>query len=356
MLIFEAQGKTIRWVSFEQDNTQTTGTFLLEPSAAEKALENLFPRLLQENLVYILPNGGQMITTPVMPLKPPDITRISELSHYRPEENASILHWLERCLNAAPTARHILLCETAIFCHLPSVAGLYPLPYDLSQRYAIRRYGGDGLCYQSALDALAKHLGGIPTRLISIHLSEFTGIVAQQAGIPVDTTMGFSPYEGIASLHSIGNLDASVTLDMMNHGFTLQQIEDILTHQSGLSAIAEQDISMEDLYLSQTGRPRFARDFLQREILKGIGAAMAVLEGADGILWIASQSAVSSGFIGEIIAQLGFLPIKKSHTAQTTGSLTCLTDSESKIACYHWVYHRWKELRAQVENYLALSQ
>lgn len=345
MLTFEAREEIIYWEYRDAQKRVSAGSLLLAFPPRELLA------CIQEKpiLAYVLPHGMDRFTTTVNRLDANRIRDLEACGRLLPEENGIIVEWARFCLNNFPKHEHYLLCETALFQNLPPSARTYALPHEMTGNI-IRRYGSDGLCHQVALDHVQRLPGRLPTRLISIHLSDRPNIASFCHGHPVETTAGFTSFEGIVSMHGIGDIDATITLDLLKKGLATAEVRDILTKKSGLSALKGQEIHITDLLKGQSAPNDPVRDLFIASLLKAIGVALAALNGAEVILWTVEDIPVTLDFIGEMTSRLEFLGIQLLPAPLQEDHFWQLTDRHSPLQVYVRQSNRWQELETLVKK------
>jgi acetate kinase len=228
-----------------------------------------------------------------------------------------VLAGIEQCVELAPlhnpanlkgirAARALLgegvpdvaVFDTAFHATLPEVAYLYALPYPYYRRFKLRRYGFHGTSHRYVAYRY-RQLRGLPkdkVDVITMHLGNGCSVCAIKGGRSVDTSMGFTPLEGLVMGTRSGDVDPSV-LEFLSEkeGITLQEVVAILNRQSGLLGISGLTADMRDLLAEATEnddrRARLAIDVFCHRVRKYVGAYLAGLGGAEAIVF--------SGGIGE---------------------------------------------------------
>jgi acetate kinase len=202
-----------------------------------------------------------------------------------------------------PGVPQVAVFDTAFHQTLPEVAFLYGLPYQLYRRYKVRRYGFHGTSHRYVAHRF-RQITGRPresTRLITLHLGNGASACAIRGGDSIDTSMGFTPLEGLVMGTRSGDLDPAI-LDFVasKEGLTLSQVESLLNKQSGLLGLSGLTPDMRELLKEieehDDRRARLAVEVFCYRIRKYLGAYLAVLDGADAIVF--------AGGIGENAAEI----------------------------------------------------
>lgn len=213
---------------------------------------------------------------------------IEDLSSLAPLHNPRALRWIAAARTVlGDKVFQVGVFDTAFFAGLPEVAATYALPRDLCKKHGIRRFGFHGLAHQ-AMNRRWRQLrpevenGG---RVISLQLGSGCSMAATLNGAPQDTSMGFSPLEGLVMATRSGDVDAGVLAYMQREaGLSAQQLEEMLNRQSGLLGVSEISGDMRDLLPASTRAARLAVELYCYRARKYIGAYLAVLGGADAIV------------------------------------------------------------------------
>lgn len=218
-----------------------------------------------------------------------EIARVAMLA---PLHNVKALEWIAACRaifgDAVP---QVAVFDTSFFAPLPPAAATYALPRDLSRRHGIRRYGFHGIAHQAMwrrwceLGAQARPQLGAGGRAISLQLGAGCSIAAIENGVARDTSMGFSPLEGLMMATRCGDLDPGLVTFLQRHeGLGPEAIEELLNRRCGLLGVAG-EADMKRLLARDDADARLAIDMYCRRARKYVGAYLAVLGGADAILF-----------------------------------------------------------------------
>lgn len=191
-----------------------------------------------------------------------------------------------------PGVPQVAVFDTAFHHSLPATAYLYAIPYQFYRRYAVRRYGFHGTSHRY-ISYRYRQLTGRPresTRIITLHLGNGASACAIVNGDSVDTSMGFTPLEGLVMGTRSGDLDPAI-LDFLavKEGMSLRALDTMLNKQSGLLGISGLTADMREL-LAEAGehsdrRARLAVEVFSYRVKKYIGAYLAAMNGADAIVF-----------------------------------------------------------------------
>lgn len=208
---------------------------------------------------------------------------------YAPLHNGPALQGINACFETMPGIPQVMVFDTTFHQTMPQKAFMYGIPYDWYTENGVRRYGAHGMSHQFVTEEAAKLLGKdvSEVNMISCHLGNGSSITAIKNGKCVDTSMGFTPLEGLVMGTRSGDIDPAVLEFMMNRtGMDIHEMLNTLNKKSGLLALSGKTGDVRDLRIlrdSGDERAKMALDVLTYRIRKYIGAYMAVLGHIDCI-------------------------------------------------------------------------
>jgi acetate kinase len=279
---------------------------------------------------------------------------IKEYFELAPLHNPPNLEGLEACEDIFPGVPQVAVFDTAFHTTIPEYAYLYGLPYSLYKEYKIRRYGFHGTSHQYVCRTAADSIG-IPLKdlkLISCHLGNGCSIAAVDGGRSIDTSMGFTPLEGLMMGTRCGDLDPAIVFYLMEHKhLDPRQINELLNKKSGLLGLAGLGSSdLRDIFeASESGNQQAdtAVGVFTYRIKKYIGAYAFALGGIDAVVFTAGIGE-NSPLVRELACQglkrLGIIIDPEKNTAAGTSCreiqsndsqvkvLVIPTDEEKEIA------------------------
>lgn len=241
-------------------------------------------------------HGGEQFREPVV-VDDAVLAAVQALDALAPLHNAPALaglHAAQAALGAR--APMVAVFDTAFHATLPEPAASYALPHDLARRHSIRRYGFHGTAYRAVLDGYCRLTGGPPERatIVALHLGGGCSVAAIKHGRSIDTSMGFTPLEGLVMATRSGDLDPAIVGHLAaREGVPVAEVERWLNERSGLLGLSGRSPDVRDLLAREPGDPRarLALETFCYRARKYVGAYLAALGGAEAVVF--------SGGIGE---------------------------------------------------------
>lgn len=237
-------------------------------------------------------HGGEEFKKPVL-INELVIRKIRQYGSIAPLHNPANLAGILACSKLLPGIKQVAVFDTAFHQTLPDYAYIYGLPYTYYKKLGIRKYGFHGTSHEYVASEAARLLRKPLNRLkiITCHLGNGCSITAIKYGKSIDTSMGFTPLEGLIMGTRCGDIDpALVSFIMQKKGLDVQKIEDILNKKSGLLGISgiSNDMRILERYRAHKNkRANLAIDVFIYRIKKYIGAYTAIMGGADALIFTA---------------------------------------------------------------------
>ncbi|MEW2355015.1 acetate/propionate family kinase [Spirillospora sp. NPDC029432] len=255
-------------------------------------------------------HGGRDFTHPAV-VDDEVAKRLHTLIDLAPLHQPQSLYALGELRRAMPGVPVVACFDTAFHAGLPEAAAAYAVPVEWRERHGLRRYGFHGLSYGYALRRAGELLGTDPAglRFVLFHLGSGASLAAVAGGRPVDTTMGFTPLEGLVMATRAGNLDPGIPLWLCKHGVPEGEISDALEHRSGLRALAGTGDMREIRDRAGKGDEvaAFALDVYHHR-LRGSAAAMAAaMGGVDALVFTGGVGEHDAAVRERAAADLAFL-------------------------------------------------
>jgi acetate kinase len=233
--------------------------------------------------------------------------RLQELVPFAPLHLPSQIAMIDELSKRRPELAEVACFDTAFHQRMPETARRFALPRKLWDE-GVLRYGFHGLSYEFVVGKLGTNLG---RRAIIAHLGNGASMVALRDGVPVDTSMGLTPTGGFMMGTRSGDLDPGVLLYLLRKGWTTEQLETLLDHQSGLLGVSAITSDMKTL-LQKRGTDAKASQAVEMfcdQVRKFIGAYAAALNGLDTLVFTAGIGERAAEVRAEICRGLEFLGV-----------------------------------------------
>lgn len=266
---------------------------------------------------------------------------IKKLISMAPLHNPYNLNGIEAIKNLLPGVKQAAVFGTAFFRKMPERAHYYALPRRLIDQYDIKRYGFHGISHQQCMEQTAELMKKPESELtmISCHLGWGVSLTAIKNGVPVDTSMGFSPVGGVMMATRCGNIDPGVIVHLMRKGWTLNEVNTCLNRESGLLGVSGiSDDMREILEAAEKGdkNAKEAVDMFCYLIIKYIGSYYTILGGVDAISFTAGigvNSPVIRNKICEGLKVLGVV-LDAAKNKKAVEKMAKISSDRSKIAVF----------------------
>lgn len=267
--------------------------------------------------------------------------QLGELVELAPLHNPPSLAALDQALVLLPDARHLVCFDTSFHQTKLAAASRYAVPREWVDRYRIRRYGFHGLSYAYNTRRAGEMLGA-DKRLVICHLGHGCSACAVSDGRCVDTTMGFTPLEGLMMATRSGSIDVEAVFYLQReHGLTPDEIFNQLNRHSGLLGVSETSADMREvLSAARTGdeRARLAVDMYCHRVRQAIGALAVTLGGVDALVFTAGVGEHSAEIRAAICQGLDCLGLHLDAAANESCRADqdiATTDSTARILVIH---------------------
>jgi acetate kinase len=254
---------------------------------------------------------------------------IAEVSAFAPLHNRAELEGMKVIEDLLGSVPQFAVFDTGFHRRIPQAAAVYPGPYKWFES-GIHRYGFHGInhqyCARRAAQLLTRDL--VSLKLVTCHLGNGCSLAAIEQGHSVDTTMGFTPLEGLMMGTRSGSIDPGILTYLMREGqLQPQQIDDVLNKESGLLGISGISGDMREILTAMkqgNSRPRLAFDIYVHRLQAGIGAMVAGLGGLDALVFTAGVGENSAEVRAAACGKLAFLGLTIDAVANASG----LTDAD----------------------------
>lgn len=233
-----------------------------------------------------------------------------------PLHNPPNIKGIQAVTRLLPDTPQVGVFDTAFHSNMPHKAFLYGIPYELYKKHKIRRYGFHGTSHRfvSATAASMMNKDVSELKIVTAHLGNGCSMAAVDRGKSIDTTMGFTPLEGLLMGTRSGDMDPSVILYIMGkEELTSSEANTLLNKHSGLTGISGESSDMRDIIISMKEghkRSRYAFEVFCYRIKKYIGAYAAAMGGLDAVVFTGGIGENSADVRAEVCKDLGFLGLE----------------------------------------------
>ena len=294
--------------------------------------------------------GAEIFDKPVL-VTDEVIQQIDDLKELAPVHNHAHALALWACKKVMPAnVPQVVVFDTAFHQTMPEKAYMFGLPYEDYENYSVRKYGFHGTSHRFVSNALAQALGKDikDLKIVSCHLGNGSSITAVQGGKSIDTSMGFTPLDGLLMGTRTGCVDPSaVTFVAEKHHFTPSQMSEYMNKKSGFLGVSGISSDNRDITAAaEKGDKRalLAKDILVYEIKKYIGSYAAAMNGLDAVLFTGGIGENSDDVRAEVCRNMDFFGIKLDEEANTgcRGQLKRISAPDSRVEV--WIVPTNEEL------------
>jgi acetate kinase len=286
-------------------------------------------------------HGGSEYSRPVL-VDAAVFAKLEQLIPLAPLHQPHNLAAIRAVRDTQPQLPQVACFDTAFHRTHPQLADLYALPREYYE-VGVRRYGFHGLSYEYIAAALPQVAPEIANgRVIVAHLGSGASLCAMRGGKSIDSTMGFSPLDGIPMGTRTGAIDPGVLLYLIRErAMSHTALEELLYKKSGLLGLSGISNDMRVLLESSDPRARLAVDYFVHYVAKEIGALSAVLGGLDGLVFTAGIGENSAEIRARIVNACGWLGMTLDPDANQRGEL-CISAADAAVSA--WVVPTNEEL------------
>ena len=258
-----------------------------------------------------------------------------------PLHNPINLKGIEVCKKLLPRAKHVAVFDTAFHQTMEEKAYLYAIPQELNKKYGIRRYGFHGTSHKYVTNETLKLLKGRTdkngARIITVHLGNGSSITASLNGKVVDTSLGFTPLEGIPMGTRSGNIDPTIPLKLQEiKKWNYKKVGEFLNNECGLLGLSGISSDMREIYAASLKKDPdaiLAIEHLSYQIAKYIGAYAASLNGLDAIVFTAGMGEKAFYIREKVCSYLEHLGVSLDKTKNAKNELT-ISDKKSRVKVF----------------------
>ncbi len=277
------------------------------------------------------------------------IAKLEKCRDFAPLHTVAHLMGIKGCLETMPGKPQALVFDTAFHQTMAPEAYVYALPYEMYEKYGIRRYGMHGTSHRYVSAEMAKILGKPieDTKIVTCHIGNGSSISAVKGGKVMDTSMGFTPLAGVEMGTRCGDIDpAIVPFIMEKENLTTAEVNDLMNKKSGflgISGFSSDSRDLESAIADGPSNPKYERanlavNILKHNIKKYIGAYSAIMNGLDAVVFTAGIGENNPHLRELVCTDLEFFGIKfdkaANDAAPHVSENTKISADDSKVAVY----------------------
>ena len=287
--------------------------------------------------------------------------RLGTLTDLAPLHQPKSLAALDAVRELLPSVPAVACFDTAFHATIPPAAATFALPSELRERWTLRRYGFHGLSHSYVSRRAAQLLATRPNdpglRVVTCHLGAGASLAAVHGGRSVDTTMGFTPLDGLVMATRSGAVDPGLVLWLEEHaGMPPAQLAETLEYRSGLLGLAGTSDMREvlDRAASDDDRAVLARDVYLHRLRSSIAAMAAAMDGLDALVFTGGVGENSAEIRSRAASGLGFLGVHvdEARNAGTTGEDYEIGADGAAVRTFVIVAREDKQIAAEVRQCL----
>jgi len=263
-------------------------------------------------------NGGREFTSPTL-ITPEVRAAIEKMAAFAPLHNRAELEGIAQIEKLCGPVRQVAVFDTGFHATLPDAAAVYPGPYDWVQR-GIRKFGFHGINHQYCAGRSAQLLGRnlSDLKLVTCHLGNGCSLAAIRGGVSIDTTMGFTPLDGLMMGTRSGSVDPGIITYLVRQdrldGNTLDEMLNAKSGLLGISGVSSDMREVEAAMKEGNARAKLAFDIFVHRLRSGIGSMIAALNGIDALVFTAGIGENSAEVRAAACANFGFLGLALDPT------------------------------------------
>lgn len=263
---------------------------------------------------------------------------LEECIELAPLHNPANIMGIEACEAILPGVPMVGVFDTAFHQTMPKSSYLYGLPHELYTKYGVRRYGFHGTSHRYVSQRAAAMLGKNieDCKIITCHLGNGASVAAIDGGKSVDTSMGFTPLEGLIMGTRCGDIDAAILPFLMEkEGLDAKGLSDLMNKKSGvygMTGISSDFRDIEDAAAQNNELAQVALESYAKKVKKYIGSYVAEMNGVDAVVFTAGVGENGIGMRADIMANMDFLGMKLDEEAnKVRGKERVISTEDSKV-------------------------
>lgn len=285
-------------------------------------------------------HGGEKIKQSTV-LTDEEINYLESIVELNPLHGPPAILGFKACKEVMPNVKHVGVFDTSYYSSMEERAYIYPIPYELYQEFKIRKYGFHGTSHRYVAGIAGDLLGNKNAKIITCHLGNGSSITATMNGKAIDTSMGFTPNDGVPMGTRCGAIDPTViTYIQKAKGLTAEEADKLINSKSGLAGVSGVSSDCRDIRSAAkegNARAELALELLRHNIKKIIGSYVAEMNGVDAIVFTAGIGENDRALREEVAGELSFLGIdfdKQANDTIPSGTVGEISAKGSKVKVF----------------------
>ena len=285
-------------------------------------------------------HGGEKLRASAI-LGADEIAYLESIVGLNPLHGPPAISGFKACKEVMPHVQHVGVFDTSYYSNMEDYAYVYPIPYEFYEKHKIRRYGFHGTSHRYVAQKAAELLGNKDAKIITCHLGNGSSITATVGGKAVDTSMGFTPQDGVPMGTRSGAIDPTVVTYLQKvEGLTAEEVDKILNKESGLLGVSGISSDCRDVCdAAEKGnyRASLALKILIHNIKKIIGSYVAEMNGVDALVFTAGIGENDRGLREDICKDMSFLGIQVDEAVNQAcprGAFADITAKDAKVKTF----------------------
>lgn len=261
---------------------------------------------------------------------------LQECTPLAPLHNPPNIIGIEACSKIMPGVKQVAVFDTAFHQSMPKKAFMYALPYEYYEKFKIRKYGFHGTSHKyvsmKAAEMLGKPIEDL--KIITCHLGNGSSVTAVEHGKSVDTSMGFTPLDGLPMGTRTGSMDPAVVTFLVDQGMSSSDVNNLMNKQSGVLGVSGISSDFRDLLEAADNgneRAELAMDMFTYGVKKLIGAYAAAMGGVDAVVFTAGVGENNGYTRAESVKGLEFMGIKIDEEANNSRGLKDISAADASV-------------------------
>ncbi|PLX20925.1 acetate kinase [Candidatus Parcubacteria bacterium] len=344
ILTINTGSTSLKYSLFDENEKEIQSGVFRDVVSHSDVIKKLLRQLKNVSDIYAIGHrivhGGEHFVESVA-LDTESIDKLKSLNDIAPLHNPYNLLGVKIFSEFLPNTQQVAVFDTAFFADLPDRAKLYAIPNELSEKYKIKKYGFHGISHKYLTQRVSEKLGKPENKinLITCHLGGGWSISAIKGGKPIDTSMGFTPIEGLMMMTRAGDLGSGVVFELLREGLgtssDVERLYDILNKESGIKAISggidDYQTLLRELNLGNT-KAKLAFDMAIYRVSKYIGAYYVALAGkVDAIVFSGSIGSGNPVTRNEILKNIKVLGKLKTFAIETNEGLLIARETKKIV-------------------------